>query len=150
MKYFVRALRHPRDYQWLELRPFQRHSLVLAVAGGVYVIYGIVLANTEPTADRVASLKLALTVAPLDIWGGTWALVGILALISARWPPASKTWGYSAMTAMATCWGAFFGIAGNYPGLLVWWLVAFMWWAIAGLVNPDDVVVIPEESSWGG
>lgn len=148
MKYLLHAMRHPRDYRWLALRPFQRHSLVLTVAGGVYVTFGIALATTEPTPDRVSGLRLALAFAPLQVWGGLWAVVGLLAIISSRWPPASKTWGYAVLTGMAVCWAGMYACgvwllgapASALNGTLVWGLVAFLWWAIAGLVNPDDVL----------
>lgn len=148
MKYLASALRHPRDYRWWALRPFQRHSLVLAVAGLVYIAFGSVLVGTVPSADRVSGLRLALAVAPLSVWGVLWIVAGCLAVVSARWPPASKTWGYSAMSGLAFCWAAMYlmGIVlldapiSGASGALVWSLVGFLWWAIAGLMNPDDLL----------
>lgn len=147
MKHLISALRHPRDYQWRALRPWMRHSLVLAVAGTVYVLVGVSYIAAEANASRESALRLALDWMPLPAWGCIWILVGLLAILSSRWPPASETWGYTAMTGLAAGWASFYllGIplgsdAQNFSGVLVWGLVAFMWWAISGLVNPEPVV----------
>lgn len=148
MKKLITALRNPRDYRWFELRPFQRHSLVLAVAGILYIGLGAAYAFSPANPQRNEALQLALVVAPLPAWAGVWVLIGLLAILSARWPPASKTWGYSALTGMAACWSGFF-FAGlifgapatsNVAGGIIFATFAFAWWAIAGLVNPDDVL----------
>ncbi|MBA2952103.1 hypothetical protein GON03_18990 [Nocardioides sp. MAH-18] len=127
----------------LTLRPWQRHSLVLAVAGAVYVCIGLSYIFSEATPSREASLQLAISWMPLPAWGGVWILVGLLAILSSRWPPASETWGYTTMTGLSAGWAAFYavGIIMGAPhqgisGVLAWGLVAFLWWAISGLVNP--------------
>ena len=158
MKYLVRALRHPHDYEWWELRPFQRHSLVLAVAGLVYIGVGIAYTCTDPTPDRLSSIGWALEHIPLSAWGVVWILVGILAVLSARWPPASKTWGYSALTGLSMCWSALYGVGialfdappeAGITGCFVWGLVSFLWWAIAGLTNPDDLLdMVDNHAAW--
>lgn len=139
-------MNHPRIHQmreFLALRAWQRHSLVLAVAGTVYVLIGVsyILAEAKPTQE--SSLRLALAWMPLEAWGVVWIVVGLLAILSSRWPPASETWGYTTMTGLSAAWSAFYacGIAlgapvQGLPGVLVWGLVAFLWWAISGLVNP--------------
>ena len=127
----------------LGLRPWQRHSLVLAVAGTVYILVGISYVISDPTPSREASLAVAIAWWPLPVWGCIWIIVGALAILSSRWPPASETWGYTTMTGLAAGWAGFYlaGVLGGAPmqgisGVLVWGLVAFMWWAISGLVNP--------------
>jgi len=131
----------------MRLRPWQRHSLVLAVAGLVYLLIGVLFFVTPITDDRRASLELALRLMPMHIWGVVWCLVGGLAFASTRWPPQSKTWGYTAMTGLSAAWGSTYllGIillgspATGLTGAVVWYLLAFLWWAISGLVNPDDI-----------
>jgi len=125
------------------LRAWQRHSLVLAVAGTVYVLIGISYLLSPDDDPRRVALQLALTWAPLSVWGCAWVIVGLLAILSSRWPPASETWGYTTMTGLSTAWAGFYaaGIILGAPaqgmsGVLAWGLVAFMWWAISGLVNP--------------
>lgn len=126
----------------LALRAWQRHSLVLAVAGTVYVLVGASYILSEASPARESSLRVASWL-PFDAWGVVWIIVGLLAILSSRWPPASETWGYTAMTGLAAAWSAFYGFgillgapAQGISGVLVWGLVAFMWWAISGLVNP--------------
>lgn len=155
MKNLVRALRHPADYPWLELRPIQRHSVVLIVGGLIYVAIGAVYAFTESSPQRIAGLKLALVAMPVQGWGVAWMVVGLLAVLSARWPPASKTWGYTALTGMAVCWAGMFlgGVAfldtpsSGLTATLVYGLLGFMWWAIAGLMNPDDLLALVTETA---
>lgn len=142
---------HLHPPEWLALRPWQRHSLVLTVAGIVYIAIGWVYLAVPLTLDRRDGLKLALEWSHGHIrpWGVVWVIVGLLAIISTRWPPASKTWGYSVLSALAAMWSGFYLVAvtflhvphAGYSGALVWGLVAFLWWAISGLVNPDDVVL---------
>ncbi|MCW2496389.1 hypothetical protein [Jatrophihabitans sp.] len=128
----------------LALRAWQRHSLVLAVAGTVYVLVGTSYILSEAIPSRESSLRVALAWMPFTAWGVVWIIVGLLAILSSRWPPASETWGYTTMTGLAAAWAAFYGFgillgapAQGISGLLVWGLVAFMWWAISGLVNPS-------------
>lgn len=132
-----------RFRELLALRAWQRHSLVLAVAGTVHVLVGAsyILATANPS--REASLRLALSWMPLSVWGIVWITVGVLAIVSSRWPPASETWGYTAMTGLNAAWAAFYAgsillgaPAQGVSGVLVWGLMAFLWWAISGLVNP--------------
>lgn len=146
MRKLVTALAHPRSYVWWALRPWRRHSTVLAVAGTVYALVGFSYIVADANPSRQVALQLALQWMPLPAWGVVWIITGLLAFLSSRWPPASETWGYTAMTGLAAGWSAFYliGIALGAPaqgfsGVLVWGLVAFMWWAISGLVNPEDI-----------
>lgn len=144
MRQLLHALHHPSHYRWLELRPWRRHSLVLSVAGAVYVAIGFTYAIAEPVPSRVSALEVPLNLMPLRGWGIVWVIVGLLAMLSARWPPASEKWGYSALSGLAAWWAASY-LAGvllgaqnqSTSGALVWGLVAFLWWGISGLDNPD-------------
>jgi len=130
----------------LHLRPWRRHSQVLAVAGVVYVAYGVSMAWLRSTNDRENGLILAINVMPLSAWGMVWISVGLLAVASTRWPPQSETWGYAAMSGLAALWGAMylFGMpfrdqwTASVPGVLIFFLMSFLWWGISGLMNPDD------------
>lgn len=146
MKYLVEALRHPRDYDWKHLRPWQRHSQVLAVGGLVYLLIGVAFITMPNNPDRNQALSVILQLAPLQFWGACWAIAGVMALISTRWPPPSKTWGYTALAGVAALWSSAYlvGILDGNPvtgvlGSLVYGLFGFLWWAIAGLSNPDDL-----------
>lgn len=132
--------------QLFRLRPWERHSLVLAVLGAVYVLIGSTYMIVEQSPIRQSSLQLQTAILPMAGWGAVWVIVGLLGVLSSRWPPASETWGYTAMSALAALWGSFycFGVLLGGPpqaltGGLVWAMVAFLWWAIAGLKNPDRV-----------
>ena len=131
---------------WLQLRPWRRHSLVLAVAGAVYIAVGAVYISVPLTHDRSAGLALPLHYAPAQVWGVVWVMVGVLAVISTRWPPPNETWGYTILAALAAFWAAAYALSiallhaphSGLSGVLVWALVAFLWWGISGLRNPND------------
>lgn len=149
MKHIASAISH-RQWSLLRgLRPWKRHSLVLAVAGVVYVAYGMNLVFGPGYASPRAGLAIPSEWFSLHAWGIVWIVVGLCAFASTRWPPASETWGYSAMSGLAAFWGAVFALGpfaqdaplgAAIPGALIWSMVAFMWWGISGLRNPEDSV----------
>jgi len=157
VKKLIVAAMHPASYRW-GLRPWKRHSLVLLVAGAVYVGMGVAYAATAATASRESALVLAINLMSLSSWGIVWIVVGALAVFSSRWPPASETWGYALLSALSTWWSTcyVYGVATgaenqSITGGLLWGLVAFLWWAIAGLMNPDpDLVLLHEDDARHG
>lgn len=131
----------------LGLRPWRRHSLVLAVGGAVYLLIGLSYIVTPTTSTRATALEVPLSIAGLDVWGALWIVVGLLTFASTRWPPASETWGYTAMSSLSALWAAFYAAAmclgaplSTISAVLVWALFAFMWWAVSGLRNPEDLL----------
>jgi hypothetical protein len=143
---------------YFKLRPFRRHSLVLLVAGLVYMCVGLAYMLAHPTPSALMGLAIALSWAPLSFWGGVWFGVGLLAVISARWPPIFESWGYMVLTGMAAGWSATYlmGIlfanapVANLTAVLVWGLLAFLWWAVSGLLNPDKEAVRTNAPRIGG
>lgn len=136
--------------RWWALRPWRRHSLVLVVAGVVYLMIGVAYAFTPSTAQRTAALRVPLALMPLGGWGVIFIAVGLLAILSARWPPASESWGYTTLTGLSTLWAMFYvwgmvlgGSSTNLTGACLFALLAFMWWAISGLRNPDELPAPP-------
>lgn len=132
---------------WRGLRPWRRHSYVLTVAGFVYLLIGLVYILVPFPPDRTTGISLALAWMPLPGWGVVWSLVGCLALASTRWPQFNETWGYTALTALSALWAFIYLLSIIFLGapflgltaVLVWSLMGFLWWAISGLRNPDDV-----------
>jgi hypothetical protein len=132
------------------LRPWKRHSLILAVAGFLYALVGLTYALYKPTPGRKQSLSFLLDVAPAQFWGGLFICSGALTMISSIWPPFAETWGYMILTGLSAGWSAvylmgvlFFGSQlTNITQVILWGTLAFMWWAISGLLNPDRSAVI--------
>lgn len=137
------------DYKF---RPFTRHSLVLLVGGFMLFVYGFVVHTWTPDGPRAASIAVALKLAPLDFWAVLWSCVGFFAMASSVWPAASEKWGYALLTAASSGWSAVYltglFISGNNvgeaSGAIIWAVIAFLWWAVAGLMNPEKVVVVFE------
>lgn len=132
---------------WLYLRPWNQHGLVLMVAGLAYVGIGISYIITEPTNSRKNALSFALAWWDFSWWGMVFVWVGVLCVISSRWPIGFEMWGYWALAALSAGWGTFYlmGIiftdASNttFSSVCLWYLVAFLWCAISGLRNPEEI-----------
>lgn len=140
------------DMSYYKFRPFTRHSLVLLVGGFMIFVYGFVIHTWSPDGPRAASIELALKLAPLGFWGTLWSLTGLLSMVSSIWPVMSEKWGYTLLTAASSGWGAIYltglfvpgNSLGEMGGAILWNLIAFLWWATAGLMNPEKVIVVFE------
>lgn len=134
----------------LAIRPFKRHGLVLTVAGIAYILTGLTYILAEPTHNRKVALQIAFAWFPIEFWGSVFIVVGTLTIISSRWPKLSDSWGYALLTGLSLGWSATYlmGVIiedspiSNLTGALNWGLLAFLWWAISGFVNPDKTVVV--------
>lgn len=150
MKALINAAVHnPRSLYGL--RPFRRHSLVLLVLGGVYVLIGLAYGLSPTTPERSVSLHVALQIMPMGYWGALWIVIGSLGMISSRWPIPSEKWGYSVLSGMSALWACFYAWGpilygapvGMLSAALAWGMVSFLWWAISGLINPIPHKVPP-------
>ncbi|QPL14681.1 membrane protein [Gordonia phage Schwartz33] len=140
-----------REKKWYHVKPWSRHGLILTTAGITYVAMGVMYASQPATELRSENLKLALEIMPYFWWGIGFVVVGGITIISARWPYAPKSLGYSVLTGWSTAWAGFhiFGGLGTGNTAYVasgfsWAMVAFMWWAVSGLISP------PKERTIGG
>jgi len=139
-----------RPSQWWGLRPWKRHSTILMVIGFLFALFGVQYITSKPTPARELALAAVLRIAPIHIWGGVFIMVGLLAMISSRWPPIAERWGYMVLTSLSSTWAATY-ITGmvffkapltNIGQSIIWAALGFMWWAISGLPNPPEKVVL--------
>jgi hypothetical protein len=136
----INDVRHP----WRSARPWSRHGLVLFVAGLVYILIGVSYITAEGTTARQRALSVALHWLPIYFWGTLFIIVGVLSIISSRWPVPYTTWGYMGLTGLSAGWAATYcaGIlfrhspVTNLTAVASWGIIAFLWWAISGLENP--------------
>lgn len=127
------------------LRPWKRHSTILAVVGCMFILVGLQYIFTGTTPTRERALFVLVQFAPLKFWGSLLVLAGILAMLSTKWPPRIETWGYIVLTGMSAGWSAtyltgvifFHAPAAAIGQSIIWAALAFMWWAISGFPNPD-------------
>jgi hypothetical protein len=151
----TRRARFKRRY--IGVRPWMRHSLVLTVAGLVYIAMGFNYILAVPTRNRELALQVALDKAPISFWGGVFIAAGMLSIISSRWPPVAEAWGYMVLTGLSLGWCVTYATgvllldspAANLSGSLTWGLLAFLWWAVSGLVNPGQTMVVIEHDEGG-
>lgn len=135
------------------LRPWKRHSTILMVVGILYALIGFAYFSAPPNKTRDQTLVVVLQIAPIQFWGGVFFFAGILVSVSSRWPPFAETWGYMVLTGLSAGWAATYLLgflflkapAAGITGGLLWSLLAFMWWAISGLLNPDKTAVYQNE-----
>jgi hypothetical protein len=122
------------------------------VAGLIYIITGIVFIITVPSETRKATLYLAYYWFPTQFWGSIFILAGIMAILSARWPRFSDSWGYVVLTGLSTGWSGIYIVGmifshmptASFTAGVIWGLLAYLWWAISGLINPVEAVEINE------
>jgi hypothetical protein len=138
-----------REHFW-GFRPFKRHGLVLVVAGLSYILYGLIYILAEPTENRKIALQIAFDWFPIEFWGSVFIIIGVLSIISSRWPPVLEMWGYALLSGLSCGWAATYAAGvifedspiSNLTGTLNWGLLAFLWIAISGFVSPDKTVVV--------
>lgn len=132
------------------VRPWTRHSLVLLVAGLVYMAIGFTYYQAETSSSRELALSVILEYVEFKTWGIVFMLAGASAAISARYPPVAEKWGYMVLTGLSAGWAAAYAVGilvadspwFNLTAVLLWSLVSFLWWAISGLLNPPAVFSI--------
>lgn len=124
-----------------------RHSLILLGAGLIYIAIGIGFINAPPLIGKDPSLKIALHWISLDQWGYIFIACGICAIAASTWPIGKKVWGYMILTALSLAWCSFYVLAIIFYGApkivwisgLTWGLLAFIWWAVSGLISPEQL-----------
>lgn len=140
-----RPVKEPR---WWGLRPWKRHSTILTVVGLLFVLSGVQYIVMKPTKAREETLRALTQFLPVQFWGGLFVLAGLCAIISSRWPPLAEAWGYMVLTGLSSGWAAtyltgiifFHAPVVNISQVIIWSAFGFMWWAIAGLPNPERSV----------
>lgn len=128
---------------YVVLLPWTKHAQILIFAGVAYLGVGFTYINAPASPTREVALQLPLRVFPIEIWGWVFAFIGLLAIISSRWPPVTKKWGYVLLTSLSSFWAASYSVAvvfmhsppGNLSGAFIWADFAFMWWVISGLTE---------------
>lgn len=124
-----------------------RHSLVLVGAGLVYIGIGVAFILAPGYVGKDPSLHSALRLLSLDTWGVVYIVIGSLAFTCAFFPLGKKVWGYMVLTALSSAWAFLYVMStflNNAPKItllsgLLWLLLAFIWWAVSGLISPEHV-----------
>lgn len=130
----------------LSFKPWTKHSGILVVTGFVYIVIGVRLYHSVSSENLKAALYYAINLMPIDGWGIGFIVVGTIAVVSSRWPNVPASWGYVLLTGWSAAWSSFF-FAGAmltetriiyFSTAAVWALLAYLWWAISGLVDLKD------------
>lgn len=132
--------------KWHHVKPWDRHGLILMTAGLAYILIGIAFLSSEVTQSREDNLRHVLRVMPYDVWCAAFVVVGIISIISSRWPSKPRTLGYATLTGWTSACAGFYIIGGlsepmntAYVAIgFVWGMMGFLWWAVSGLVCPPN------------
>lgn len=133
-----------KNVGWGAYRPWDRHSAIMMGGGVAYVAIGLnYIFDTQPES-RTEAMIYALRIMPFTGWGIGFAIVGILAFLSAIWPNLERAWGYVVLTGWSAAWSSFW-FAGSLltdakiaclTSGAVWALLGFLWWGVSGLISP--------------
>lgn len=138
----------------ITVRPWKRHSLILVIAGLAHVMMGTAYLYLEEGGPRARMLVIPLKTAPAEFWGLLFMCVGVFVILSSVWPGHSEKWGYVVATGFSSAWSAQYLIgayflneyyASNIAMGALFALIAFLYWGISGLVNPDDIAIVVVE-----
>lgn len=130
-----------------------RHSLVLSIAGTIYVIIGVAFFYVPAEVSKAPSLKVALTYLSLDEWGWVFIVCGALAILAAFSTLGHKAWGYMVLTALSSAWATMYAMAIIFKhapiltvvSVMTWFMLAFVWWGVSGLLSPEHARYLAEE-----
>ncbi len=84
------------------LLPWTRESLVLVLAGLLFVAQGLSLMFYTASAPRWEALVIARNVMPLNWWGLFFIVCGVVATVTSRWPAEAHHWGYIILTGLSS------------------------------------------------
>lgn len=131
----------PMSLGWNTFKPWDRHGLILMVAGIINVLIGAAFVSS-PTA-RLGDISINIFPGNTVYYG--FIIAGAIAVMSARWPSKPRTLGYTALTGWTSStgcvyiWGGFEEQNASFLATgLIWILMAFLWWAISGLISPPS------------
>lgn len=132
--------------KWNHIKPWNRHGLILLTAGFAYILIGIAFMLSEETPIRRENLRHMLSLMPFDWWCVGFVIVGVLSILSSRWPSKPRTLGYSALTGWTVLWSGLYIFGGlsdplhwGYVAIgLGWGMLGFLWWAVSGLISPPS------------
>lgn len=136
-----------KTHWWWGFRPWKRHSTILMVVGFLFVLIGLAYVFSKSSPNRELALAALLQIAPIQFWGWIFVVAGLLSMLSAKWPQMAETWGYMVLTGVSAGWSTtyvtsiifFHAPSANLTASAAWGILAFMWWAISGLPNPEKM-----------
>lgn len=94
-------------------------------------VYSFSLFNPPPEAQVSRTIAFMRDVAPLQFWGGLWAVVGLICFICAF--RTDDRWGFTAAMLIKVLWGCLY-VYGAFTGVDRAYLSAAIWLCLAGWV----------------
>lgn len=127
---------------WAKIRPWDRHGLILSIAGLMYILIGVAYLASDIPIPQSERLPLLEHIMPFEWWYWGFILVGAISIVSSRWPSTTRPLGYATLAGWSSGWAGFHVIGGlTQPvnityviGGLMMATLGFLWWAISGLI----------------
>lgn len=119
----------------------------LALFGAVYLLIAYSFLGTRVTPQVRHALRLALNVAPLQVYAWAWAVAGAISVVCGLFCPGRKAVGFTAAVVMPTLWAVVYFAAwidGDIPrgwvsGVLFLLLAAAVA-VVAGMPEPRELL----------
>lgn len=110
-----------------------RRGAFLLLIGGIYAIIGFAYAAFDLSNSATAAFSMALTLAPIKVWGTIWCLSGVSAAATAWWPPGKDSWGFMVLTGWSMLWAGLCACSTLFLGSDRGWISALVWGAFGGV-----------------
>jgi hypothetical protein len=112
-----------------------RRGAGLLTFGVLYIVAGLgpFTAGTVGIEGHRA-LGLALAIAPIRVWGALLIAVGVLACLTACWPPGKDGWGFLALSMTGAWWTVVYICGGLFFESRTAWNQALVWAVVVTLI----------------
>lgn len=122
--------------RWGTLRPWTQREVIPVLLGLIWVTIGTSYCLDPLSMKATHALVMPLSLMPIQGWGSAFVFVGILAIVSSRWPPHQDTWGYVVLAASSAWWacsylvGFIFTGGNGWTGFAVWFVLCALIWSV--------------------
>lgn len=119
--------------RWVRRR-VGRRGVFLILFGVVYLLLGYSYLGVTVTPVVRQALRLALNVAPLQVYAWAWVTAGAICVVSGLVSPARKPIGFTTAVLMPTLWAVVYMAAWVDGDIPRGWVTAVLFAAIAAAV----------------
>lgn len=127
------------------LKRIGQRGQVLLLLGSIYFLAGAGFYLNADDPGYTTTFAFPLRFAPMEFWGGIFAMVGVIAAVAAFWNIGRDVWGFAALVCWSSLWscaalGTFFvnNVNRAWVTFLVWGAFAGVVAIVSGMRGPDD------------
>ena len=109
-----------------------RRGAFLLLIGGIYAVVGFAYAAFDLSPNATAAYAMALTLAPMHVWGTVWCLSGVCAAVTGFWPPSKDAWGFMVLAGWSALWAVLCACSTLFMASDRGWISGLIWGAFGG------------------